>query len=316
MKRRGPRPVNERLRGLLVMLPWLAERGDVSVAEMAERFRVSVDDLVEDLTLASMCGISQDPLHLIDLYIDDDMVHFGIIKYFERPLRLGPHEAASLVVAMKAALAFEEATGHLDPSSPLARAADKMARTLGIDAFAPVDVEIAVPESVPPLRDAVAARSVIELDYWSPDTGQVSSRVVEPLEVFGEGPHWYLRAIDRSDRGERTFRIDRIEEWAITGETHDAAVTPRGEWFSGESDLSVVTIAIEPGWRWVVEPYPVRSAAVQADGSLRVDLVVTSRRWLERLLLRLGSHGRVLGPATEATIGRAAARRVLARYRA
>ena len=32
--RRGPRPTGDRLRRLLVMLPWLMERGEVPVAEM------------------------------------------------------------------------------------------------------------------------------------------------------------------------------------------------------------------------------------------------------------------------------------------
>jgi predicted DNA-binding transcriptional regulator YafY len=36
MSRRGPRPVNERLRRLLVMLPWSMERGSVSTEEMAD----------------------------------------------------------------------------------------------------------------------------------------------------------------------------------------------------------------------------------------------------------------------------------------
>ena len=37
-KRRGPRPAGERLSRLLVMLPWLMERGEVPVAERFEVF--------------------------------------------------------------------------------------------------------------------------------------------------------------------------------------------------------------------------------------------------------------------------------------
>ena len=37
-QRRGPRAAEDRVRRLLVMLPWLMERGEVSVAETAERF--------------------------------------------------------------------------------------------------------------------------------------------------------------------------------------------------------------------------------------------------------------------------------------
>ncbi len=39
--RRGPRPTGDRLRRLLVMLPWLMERGEVSVTEMCDRFELT-----------------------------------------------------------------------------------------------------------------------------------------------------------------------------------------------------------------------------------------------------------------------------------
>ena len=51
------RPATERLRRLLIILPWLMERGEVSVDEVAERFSVGVDDLIRDLELVSMCGL-------------------------------------------------------------------------------------------------------------------------------------------------------------------------------------------------------------------------------------------------------------------
>jgi len=311
VSRRGPRPVNERLRGLLVMLPWLAERQVVSTEEMAAHFDIPVDDLVADLTLASMCGISQDPRHLIDLYIDEGMVHFGITKYFERPLRLSQPEVASLVVAAKAASALPGA----DESGALSRAIRKIEAVLGADAVNTVDVQIDLPETIPPLRDAVADRAVVVLEYWTPDSGRTARRVVEPIEVFSDGPHWYLRGIDRDQKAERTFRVDRIAEWSRSGEQHSAPFTPRRDWFADAPELPDVTLVIAPGWRWVVEPYPVRSAEEQPDGSLRVRLVVTNRRWLERLLVRLGTHGRVETPLDRRAVGKDIAEVMLIRYR-
>ena len=40
-ERRGPRPAEARLRRLLVMLPWLMERAEVPVAEVAARFALT-----------------------------------------------------------------------------------------------------------------------------------------------------------------------------------------------------------------------------------------------------------------------------------
>ena len=119
MSRRAQRPVNERLRRLLVMLPWLQEQGTVSTREMADRFNLTVDELITDLTLASLCGVSQDPRDLIDLWVDENEVHFGIPKYFERPLRLTIPEAFSLIASAEAARQIAGASADDALSRPL-----------------------------------------------------------------------------------------------------------------------------------------------------------------------------------------------------
>ena len=65
--RKGPRPVSERLRHMLVMLPWLMERGEVPVAEMAQRFGLTEEQLVKDIELVSMCGLPPYVDELIDV---------------------------------------------------------------------------------------------------------------------------------------------------------------------------------------------------------------------------------------------------------
>ena len=141
---RGPRPVNLRLRRLLVMLPWLAERGSVSTQAMAAHFGMSVRELVADLTLASLCGVSQDPLDLIDLWVDEDEVHIGVPKYFERPLRLTVSEASALVVS--ATLAREIVAGGQEDA--LARAIHKITTATGLEVGAAVAVEVDAPASL------------------------------------------------------------------------------------------------------------------------------------------------------------------------
>ena len=77
------------------MLPWLAERRESSVAEMAEQFGLTEDELVKDLMLASMCGLPPYQDELVDVFIDDDMVFTGIPRLFTRPLRLTAPEATA-----------------------------------------------------------------------------------------------------------------------------------------------------------------------------------------------------------------------------
>lgn len=307
--RYGPRPVNERLRRLLVMLPWLMERGSVSTTEMAEHFGLTVKDLVADLTLVSMCGISQDPRDLIDIWVDEDQVHFGLPKYFERPLRLTVPEAFSLVAA---ALAAEQMTGA-DRRGPLASAVRKVAAAVGFDPRSDVAVELDTPATVEPLVEACEHKRVVEFDYWSVDSGTSTRRRLASIEVFGEGEHWYFRAFDVDVQREKTFRVDRIDDLVVTEDRHDVSLGHRQEWFSTSDDVRRVRLLIDPGYVWMVEQYP-SVVHRQFDDQVEVTMLVTGDRWLGRLLLRLGQHGQLVEPQDWSDVGPRTASQVHAVY--
>ena len=310
MTRRGPRPVNERLRRLLVMLPWLMERGSVSTADMAEHFGLTVKELVADLTLVSLCGISQDPRDLIDVWVDEDQVHFGLPKYFERPLRLTVPEAFTLVAAATAAgqLAGE------DQRSYLSSAVRKVAQVVGFDPDSDLVLELDAPENIDALASACAHKQVVEFDYWSVDTGSATRRRMAPVEVFGDGGHWYLRAFDLEAEREKTFRLDRIDGLDITEQIHDAVLGPRQDWFSSSDDVRRVRLRIEPEYVWMVEQYP--SVHLEHVGEhVEATMLVNGERWIGRLLLRLGSHCVLVEPREWSRVGSITAQKVLDLYR-
>lgn len=317
MIRRGPRPVNVRLRRLLVMLPWLMERQTVSTQEMADHFGMSVADLVADLTLASMCGVSQDPRDLIDLWVDDDEVHFGIPKYFERPLRLTVPEAFSLIASATAARQLP----GVDATGALSRAIAKVAKGIDLDINNSFVVELETPESVEALSHAIQQSVVIEFEYWSVSTGESAKRQVAPLEVFLDQDHWYLRAHDLDAQAERTFRLDRLDQLLVTSQTHDLVTTPRGQWFAGSDEQRKVLLQVDPAWLWVLEQYPGVSIGVAPSGQVEphagwvtVEVVVNTERWMQRLLVRLGAHATVVMPTDWQQLGRDTARLILKRY--
>jgi proteasome accessory factor C len=78
-----------------------------------------------------------------------------------------------------------------------------------------------------------------------------------------------------------------------------------------------VTVRLAPAARWVIETYPVDDIGEpDADGWVVARLPVASDRWLERVLVRLGDRAEVVEPVRYAELGRDAAARILARYRA
>ena len=47
---------------------------------------------------------------------------------------------------------------------------------------------------------------------------QPQTHVVEPIEIQRQLPHWYVHTWDRTRAAERSFRLDRIEAPAPTGQ--------------------------------------------------------------------------------------------------
>ncbi|MGA1034339.1 MAG: helix-turn-helix transcriptional regulator [Ilumatobacteraceae bacterium] len=306
-------PATVRLRRLLVMLPWLMERGEVPLVEVSERFKIDADSLVRDLELVAMCGLPPYVDEMIDVFIDDGMVMVGVPRLFTRPLRLNRVEAFELLAAGRAAMNLPGS----DPDGALNRGLHKVARGLGEDETGVIVIN-PTPESVGSLVDAASAGRSVRVSYQSHTAEAPSERVLSPYRVFSAHGHWYVVAHDDRSGEVRTFRVDRVSSIADAGPA--TASPPDGlpepdDWFV-EGDVERATLRIGPAGRWVVERYPVDEvSAPDDDGWVRVRLPVTSERWLERLLLRLGSQAEVIEPHSMSSLGRLAAERVLVNYR-
>ena len=330
----------DRLRRLLVMLPWLMEEGEVPLVDVAERFDMSEADVVRDLELVAMCGLPPYADEMIDLYIDDGMVHVGVPRLFERSLRLTAPEAFSLLAAARAALDLPgsgagdalrrglervagalrdvgiTAEGELAPSDRAGADDSSSDTTVGIE------IDLSRPELTDAVTDAVAERAQLRIEYYSPTRDAVGSRVIDPRHVFADRGNWYVVAIDESTGDRRTFRIDRIESLERTGVElapldGGSGVVPE---FFTDAEVPRVTLRLGPSATWVIDRYPhdgVEPAEPASDGTARVDVTVpvASDWWLARLLVRLGSSAEVVGGAASADAGRRLASDILARYR-
>ncbi len=306
------RPATERLRRLLIILPWLMEQGEVPVEDAARRFSIGVDDLIRDLELVSMCGLPPYVDEMVDVFIDEGMIFVGVPRLFTRPLRLSEVEAFELLAAGRAAMQLPGA----DPDGALARGLRKVAVGLGED-----DTGLLVVNPTPPvvqdLSDAVANGRRVEVHYQSSTSAEPALRQIEPFVVFSSQGNWYVHAHDVGSGGLRTFRIDRIESLSVVGNSENqppSSMPEPGIWFA-DADIERVTLRVGPRGKWVYERYPVDEVSVaDAEGWVTVRLAVTSQQWLARLLLRLGDSVEVVEPSTMKSVRVEAAAQVLRRY--
>jgi proteasome accessory factor C len=302
---------------MLALVPWVAARDGPTLEEVCERFGCTEAELVSDLDRLFMCGLyPYTPDVLIEVDVADGRVWIRYADYFSRPLRLTPGEGLALLAAGKAVQSFPGA----DQSGPLARGLAKLARTLGVAGDDALDVALAAvnQDVMATLRSAVDERRQVELDYYSFGRDEVTRRVVDPCAVFSAGGQWYLSAYCHGVDDDRLFRVDRVRAASLLDTPAQRAEgSVAAAVYTARADDPRVTLELTPAARWVAEQYPVEASKEARGGKLRVTLAISERAWLERLLLRLGSDGRVT-KATDpalADAGQEAACRLLQRYR-
>jgi proteasome accessory factor C len=308
---------SDRVARLLAIVPWIASQDGPTIDEICARFAVSKRKLVDDLEALQYVGLPPyTPDALIEVTQEGDRVWLRFADVFARPLHLTPEQGVALV----AAGAASQGLPGSDAEGPLSTALAKLADVLGVDPGEALSVDLGEsrPGVLEALRGAVTDRRRARLDYYSYGRDERTTRDVDPYAVAAHAGAWYLHAHCHEAGGRRLFRVDRIVEVEILDDTFDAPPVAEGDSpLLLAPDLPRVTLELAPTARWVVETYPVDEVSDAAGGWLRVRMPVTAAPWLERLLIRLGGEARVVDaddPAL-ADAGRAAARRVLARYR-
>ncbi|HEX6338455.1 MAG TPA: WYL domain-containing protein [Jiangellaceae bacterium] len=293
---------------LLSLLPYLLSHPNARVAEVAELFGVSERQIMRDLNVLWFSGL---PGLAMGDYIEVDMDAVegdGVISvsnadYLARPFKLGTDEALALVVALRTLAAMP---GSYDRGA-IDRAIAKLEQAAGSAAerATAVRVEVdgdSVAEVAAVVRQALDEKRRLHLSYWVPGRDETTERDVDPMRLALADGRLYLEGWCRRAEAERLFRLDRVA--AISILDVPASVPPQARArdlsagiFQPSPDDELVTLAVTPAGRWVAEYYPCESVTETDDGGLIIQLRVADRRWLRRLVLRLGGTGRVVEPA-------------------
>ena len=319
----APSGAKDQVARLLTLVPYLHSHGQVRLEDAATALGVPADQVLGDLKVLLMCGLPGGyPDDLIDVDLDalegpeaDGVIRVSNADYLARPLRLTPTEATAIIVALRALRsgAGEETREIVD------RALAKLEAAAAEGSAAP----LIDPGEQPPgrdaarleadLQDAVARQRQVRFTYYAPSRDEQSVRTVDPRGLVAAEGFTYLDAWCHSAEAPRLFRLDRIQAAEVLDEpiaTAPEAPRDLGDGlFTEAGDTTRVTLRLAPEARWIIDYYPVEAVRPRRGGALEVDLLVADERWLQRLLLRLAPHARVLGPAgyDESFIARAQA---------
>jgi proteasome accessory factor BC len=291
-----------RLVTLAGMLIDSAKKGErLSVADLRRRLELTAEELQEDIDLLNVVNFGGGTYVLYAEVLGDeievDSEPYG--DNFARPARLLPLEAKALIAAI-------DLFGDHLPQGGLQTARGKIVKALGHDP-SEEGLEIAAPgggdtEVARVVNAAIAAREVLEIQYYKENEDQFTKRRVEPYRLENGREGWYVECFDLTKEGVRHFKLDRVKEATPSGESYE----PRQEveelagvegWMT---DGEVPTAQVARVWvsperaRWLREERTVVEEL--ADGAVVVELPYAGASWLVREILRGAGDLVVLEP--------------------
>ncbi|NNE74318.1 MAG: WYL domain-containing protein [Acidimicrobiales bacterium] len=310
-----------RLARLLAVIPWVAAQDGPLLTEVAERFDYPYERLTADLQEVVMfVGVYPfSPDQLIEVVVDDGRVWISYADWFSKPLKLTPDQALAMMAAGQSMLDIVGESEDNTTDGPLLRGLTKLGAAVGASAAAPVEVRLgrAADDVLATLRAAVSEHQVVEMEYYVYSRDEFTRRVVEPHRFFANAGQWYISSYCRLAEADRVFRVDRIRSVDPTGETfvHEGESGPLPPIYDPAADDPRVVLEIDDTLEWVLQQFPHDEATRRDEGGWTITMAVSATPWLERLMVQLGPHARIVGGDAEPIDVAAVAGRVLARYR-
>ena len=322
MADRTPAPgAQDKLAFLLSLVPYLMDRGRVSVDEAATHFGVPVKQIKQAVELIAVSGIPGETSQyqhgdLFDIAWDDfeqnDVIQLTNMVAIDDSPRFSAREAAALIAGLQYLSSLPENADR----QAIASLQSKLSR-----GASSAPSQVAVENSETNQLLALVGRAVdegvqIEFDY-SGVRGQSERRRVDPLRVESVDADWYLRGYDHLREAVRTFRLDRISAPAIS----DAPITFRAAdvalpetLFEGSPDDVVVTVEIDVAASPLLADYAPDDIEATGDGRCRMRLRVNRFGSLARLVAGLPGRAVVVDPPAARLAVADWARRAADRY--
>lgn len=324
---------HDRLSRLLGLVPYLTRRPGTDLADVAAHFQVDEARIVDDLELLFVTGR---PGHMPDDLIEAEWegggVYVGNADEVSVPVRLSPHEAGGLLLALD----YLESAHEADPTT-IGTVREKLRAASGGESGGAVDVD---PPRMPAglaatVRSAMDTGTTLDIRYYVPARDELTQRTIRPQRLR-LGRVWYLDAHCLTSGGERSFAVERIRaavpsshvpsshvpsaqsrntvaEVPVARETaSDPTQAEAGDPapHGGAEDDAGLALILRPEAAWLADDIDVETAGgsrrddVDGPGTVALELPHAGREWAVRFL---GAHGRGVSHAhPDAAVRRAA----------
>ena len=219
---KAPRPqATDNLMLLLALVPFVLDRGEVSVSEAARHFGRPENDIVKAVHLIACAGVPGENLaysHLDlfdidwDLFETEGTITFWNTVAIDHAPRFSAREASALIAGLQYLQSHPAYSGRSDVDEVM----QKIHQGTISGATQPLTISQPVQEThLAVLNDAISNRVAIEMVYHN-KRGESGLRQIDPLVLESRDAVSYVRGWCHQREALRTFRVDRIESLTLT----------------------------------------------------------------------------------------------------
>lgn len=276
---------------LFKIIYYLLNKGQVTAAELAQKFEVSVRTIYRDIDALSQAGIPiyaekgrNGGIALLDCFVLDRAI-------------LSRQERQDVLAALQSLTA---AGNTLDRAT-----LDKLSAVFQLPADNWYEVDFSRwgevtqdNEKFEALKRAVICHQCVRISYVGAYKAE-SRRKIQPLKLLYKSRAWYVKAYCTEKKDFRLFKLSRIIRWELLEEVFTPMPWPEPLEQENSAEQSqnpiVLRFSREVAYR-VYDEFDANQIREQENGDLLVSACMPEDAWLTGFLLSFGAQVEVVSP--------------------
>lgn len=270
---KAPQTPLSRTSRLLDLVPYITAHQGIDLTTLAQVFSVTPQQMVADLTTLWMCGLpGYTPLELMELSFDSGYVTIHNAQTLSRPRNLTMEECVALLLGLD--LIMQSLPEDREDLKSTARTlVAKLSLRANISS--PLHAQSLENQEIRAcVLAAISSKSKLTISYHSLYSDEVSTRVIQPVELRSDQMHEYVWAYCEKALAFRSFRVDRL----LTCEVADMPSVQIHATEDLDSPFIYYSLHVSSRLRDVMERFNLEVA----DMSSTIHSRAYSRQWLSR----------------------------------
>jgi predicted DNA-binding transcriptional regulator YafY len=269
---------SERLKRLILELPWLSKNKSVTIDQFCKTFSISQEQAVKDLTLLTFVGPSQFGGDLVDIQISDEIITVVDNQKHGNSMRFTPEELMVLIASLNLLIQGDQTNLNLKSLN------DKIISVFYKETSEKQNKYKNILEI---LQNSIESKKLINMDYIDGRNYVKQNVLIKVLAIDEMGGFKYLQGIDCKSNSMKSYRLDRILRVSLSDEIYDIA---SNSLVDRESfDVNIVA----PYWKIsIIEKFNLENVQYE-NNTLDFHLTFFDFNFVKTLIYSLGSQIKV-----------------------